>query len=109
MLECRSVDISCIQETGFRGKSVRLISRNASEYKLFWIGNAKSSGGVGIFLAKKGLDKVIDISRVCDRMVVFKVLTQGIIISVMSVYAPQFGLDGRQKDDLYDSLTYQCC
>ena len=41
-------------------------------------------------------------------MVVFKVLTQG-IISVMLVYAPQFGLDDSQKDDLYDSLTDQFC
>lgn len=42
-------------------------------------------------------------------MVVFKVLIQGIIISVMLVYAPQFGLDDSQKDDLYDSLTDQFC
>ena len=42
-------------------------------------------------------------------MVVFKVLIQGIIISVMLVYPPQFGLDDSQKDDLYDSLTDQFC
>ena len=42
-------------------------------------------------------------------MVVFKVLIQGIIISVMLVYAPQFVLDDSQKNDLYDSLTDQFC
>ena len=54
-------------------------------------------------MAKRWVDKVIDTSRVSDRMVVIKVLLQGIIISVISVYTPQCGLDDSQKDD-YDSL-----
>ena len=39
MLECRSVDICCIQETRFRGNPIRMISGKAGEYKLFRIGN----------------------------------------------------------------------
>ena len=38
-------------------------------------------------------------------MIVIKVLVQEIIISVISVYAPQCGLDDSQKDNFYDSLT----
>ena len=49
------------------------------------------------------MDKVIDTSRVSDRMIVIKVLLQEIIISVISVYTPQCGLDDSQKDD-YGSL-----
>ena len=41
MLKHRSLDIFCVQETRFRGKSVRMISGKAAEYKLFWIGNGK--------------------------------------------------------------------
>ena len=63
----------CFQETRFRGKSVRKISGKAAEYKLFWIENGKDLGGVGIFLAKEWVDKVIDVSRVSDRMIVVKV------------------------------------
>ena len=37
-------------------------------------------------------------------MIVIKIFVQGIIISVISVYVPQFGLDNIQKDDFYDSL-----
>ena len=37
-------------------------------------------------------------------MIVMKVLFQGIIISLISRYAPQCGLDDSQKDDFYDSL-----
>ena len=104
MLEHMSVDIYCIKETRFRGKSVRMISGKTSEDMLFWRKNEKGLG-VGIFLAKKRVNKVIDISRVNDMMIDIKVLVQGIIISVISVYAQQHGLDGSQKDDFYDSLT----
>ena len=43
--------------------------RGRAEYKLFLIGN-KGLKGVGIFLANISVDKVIDISRVTDRMIV---------------------------------------
>ena len=99
------VDICCLLETRFRGESVRIISEKAAQYKLLWIGNGK--GSVGIFLAKKSVDKAINISRVCDRMIVNKVFVQRIIFSLiyhLTVYTPQCGLDYSQKDDLYDSL-----
>ena len=37
-------------------------------------------------------------------MIVIKVFIQGIIISVISVYASQRGLDDSEKDDFYVSL-----
>ena len=38
-------------------------------------------------------------------MIVIHVLVHGIIISVISVYVPQCGLDDREKNDSYDSLA----
>ena len=81
----RSVGICSVQETRFRKKSVRIISKKAAEYKLFKIRNEKSLGGVQIFLAKKWVDEVIDICRVNYKMIVIKELVQGINISVISV------------------------
>ena len=84
---------------------MRIISEKTAQYKLLWIGNGK--GSVGIFLAEKWVDKVINISRVSDRMIVNKVFAQKIIISLISdltVYAPQCGLDYSQKDDFYGSF-----
>ena len=84
---------------------MRIISEAAAQYELLWIGNGK--GSVGIFLAKKWAEKVINIIRVSDRMIVNKVFVQWVIISLISdltVYAPQCGLDYSQKDDFYDSL-----
>ena len=41
-------------------------------------------------MAKKWVNKVNDVSRVSDRMIVIKVLVQGNIISTISFYAPQY-------------------
>ena len=41
-----------------------MISGKVAKYKLFWIGNENVLGGVGIFFAKKWLDKVIGINQV---------------------------------------------
>ena len=49
-------------------------SGKAAKYRLLWIGNEKGLKGAGIFL-----DKVIDITRASERMIVIKVLVQGII------------------------------
>ena len=84
-LRGRSVEICSVQETRFKEKSFRIISKKAAEYKLYKIGNEKRLGGVQIVLAKKWVDKVIDICRVNYKMIVIKVLVQGINISVISV------------------------
>ena len=47
---------------------MRIISGKVAQYKLLWIGNKKGLGGVGIFLANKLVDKVIDLSIVSDSM-----------------------------------------
>ena len=52
MLERKSVDVCCVQDTKFRGKWVRMISGKAAEYKLFWIGNDNGSGRSSSFLGQ---------------------------------------------------------
>ena len=61
-----------------------MVTGKAPEYKRFWMGDEKGLGRVEI---KPRIDKVIDMSRVSDRMNLIKALVQGIIISACSVYA----------------------
>ena len=51
--ESRSVNICCMGETRFRGKSVRIMKGNSASYDLFWTGNKEVLGDVGIFLTNK--------------------------------------------------------
>ena len=59
------------------------------------------------FLGEEMVDKIFNISRVSDWMIVNKVFVQRIIISLISdliLYARRCGLDYSQKDDFYDSF-----
>ena len=66
------------------------------------MGNDEGSTGVGIFLAEKWIDKVIDINRVNDRIMLIKLIVGKSVVSVVSAYAPQSVLDDSVKDVFYD-------
>ena len=53
MLEHRTVDICCIQEIKFSGKSVRMISGKGAKYKLLLIENKKGLSTVEIFFRQE--------------------------------------------------------
>ena len=92
--ECRSVDMYCVQVPRFWRNSVSLFVEKL--YKLFQIGNEKGLRG-HILLVQKWVDKVTNISRVSDRMIVINVLVQENFISDISVYALKYDLD----NDMY--------
>ena len=100
----RNIDLCCVQEVRWRGASARYITGKDSRYKFFWIGNDQGTGGVGVLLAEKWVDKVYDIKRVSDRIMLIKLLVGESVITVLSVYAPQTGLEQSVKDAFYDSL-----
>ena len=54
----RKVDICGLQEVRWRGASARLVDGKGSRSKLFWVGNDKGMGGVGILLAEKWVEAI---------------------------------------------------
>ncbi|KAK3893367.1 hypothetical protein Pcinc_002801 [Petrolisthes cinctipes] len=81
-----------------------MIEGKSERYKLFWIGNDKGTGGVGIFLAEKWVDKVIEVNRVSNRIIQMKLMVGETIFTAISVYVPQCGLSEEAKDGFYDRL-----
>ena len=100
----RGIDICCVQETRWRGASARLIEGKNSRCKFFWVGNDKGTGGVGILVAEKWIDKIFDIKRVNDRIMMIKLTVGRTVVTILSLYAPQIGLDNHCKDSFYDDL-----
>ena len=103
ILKLRSTDICKAQGTRYRGKSDRMIKGKVVQFILFWMGDYKCLGGVGIFLTEKWIGKIINVTRVSDRMTVMTVL-RCYYFSV-SVYLPHCGLDDSKRDHFYDNLT----
>ena len=100
----RNVDICCLQEVRWRGASARMIQGKDTQYKLFWVGSKDGTGGVGILVADRWIEKVIDVNRVNDRIMLVKLLLGKVTVVIVSVYAPQQGLPDGEKDRFYEEL-----
>ena len=103
-LSRRKVDLCCVQETRYRGGHCRIITGKDSRYKLFWSGNNKGTAGVGVFVAEKWIEKVFEVKRVSDRIILVKIIVGQRVLCLLSVYAPQCGLGDSVKDLFYDQL-----
>ena len=77
-----------------------------SIYRFCWVGNSAGTGGVGILLIGKWIEKVRNVNRVSDRIIVIKLVVRQNVVPVVSVYVPQCGLDDSIKDKLYVELLH---
>ena len=57
----RRVDLCCFQETRWKMEGVKQIVGKDSRFKLFWSGNDKGTGGVGVLLAEEWWEKVFEV------------------------------------------------
>ena len=81
-----------------------MIEGKNSSHKLFWIGNDKGAGGVGVLLVEKWVDKVPEVTRGSDRILLLKLIVAACTLNIISVYAPQVGLSTDVKDNCYEIL-----
>ena len=87
-LSRRKVDVCCIQETRYRGGNCRTIKGKDTRYKLYWSGNDKGTAGVGVFVAEEWIEKVFEVQRVSDRIILMKLIAGQHVVTFLSVYAP---------------------
>ena len=104
----RGVDLCGIQEHRWAGctsaNQTRLIKGKNSLYKLFWSGNDKGQGGAGFLLAEKWIEKVFNVQRFSDRIILIRLIIGKGVYTFISVYAPQSGLTEADKQSFYDML-----
>ncbi|XP_019264376.1 PREDICTED: uncharacterized protein LOC109242004 [Nicotiana attenuata] len=89
ILQKRKVNIACVQETRWVGSK----ARNADGYKLWYSGGKKGKNEVGILVARKLRESVVEVRRMDDRLMAIKLVVGEITLNVISTYAPQAGLD----------------
>ena len=66
LMEPRGVDILCVQETRWKEERARCIGGG---YKMWYCGSGNKKNGVGIILKKEHVDRVVEIRRVTDRII----------------------------------------
>ena len=55
-------------------------------------------------MAEKWIEKVFEVKRVSDRIILVKIIVGQQVLCLLSVYAPQCGLSDSVKDLFYDQL-----
>ena len=101
MMERRRVDILCVQETKWKGSKARDIGGG---YKLFYHGVDGRRNGVGVILREGYAESVLEVKRVSDRAMRVKVEIEGVIMNVISAYAPQVGCEMEEKEEFWSEL-----
>ncbi|KAI5100649.1 hypothetical protein C0J45_9635 [Silurus meridionalis] len=84
------------------GKGVR--PGTLEVFKLFYYGVDGKRNGEGVILMEKCSKNVVKVKRVSDRVMNVKMEVEGVMINVISVYAPQVGCEIEEKERFWSEL-----
>ncbi|MCJ8739500.1 hypothetical protein PDJAM_G00047920 [Pangasius djambal] len=101
MMERRKVDILCVQETRWKGSKACSIGAG---FKLFYYGVDSKRNGVGVVLKEEFGRNVLEVKRVSDRVMSLKLEIEGVMLNVVSGYAPQVGCELEEKERFWSEL-----
>ncbi|GJW90769.1 retrovirus-related pol polyprotein LINE-1 [Tanacetum coccineum] len=99
-LERHGLDITCFQETKWKGSS----NKEVNGYKLWYSGSHTARNGVRVILRACLKDKVVHVNRCSDRIISLTLVIEGETVNMISAYAPQVGLSEEEKKAFWDSL-----
>ncbi|KAK3560232.1 hypothetical protein QTP86_002181 [Hemibagrus guttatus] len=100
-MERRKVEILCVQETRWKGSKARSIGAG---FKLFYYGVDSKRNGVGVVLKEEFVRNVLEVKRVSDRVMSLKLEIEGVMLNVVSGYAPQVGCELEEKERFWSEL-----
>ncbi|KAK3510681.1 hypothetical protein QTP70_013508 [Hemibagrus guttatus] len=83
-----------------KGKSVGL----RTGFKLFYYGVDSKRNGVGVVLKEDFVRNVLEVKRVSDRVMSLKLEIEGVMLNVVSGYAPQVGCELEEKERFWSEL-----
>lgn len=101
MMERRRVDVLCVQETKWKGSKAKSIGGGC---KLFYHGLNGRRNGVGVIVKERYIKSVLEVKRISDRVISVKMELEGVIINVISAYAPQAGCDIEEKEAFWREM-----
>ncbi|KAI5625632.1 hypothetical protein C0J50_14846 [Silurus asotus] len=101
IMERRKVDILCVQETKWKGSKARNVGGG---FKLFYHGIDGKRNGVGVILKEEYSKSVVEVKRVSDRVMTVKLEVEGVMINIISAYAPQVVCKMDEKEKFWSEL-----
>ncbi|KAK3549961.1 hypothetical protein QTP86_016841, partial [Hemibagrus guttatus] len=89
------------KETRWKGSKARSIGAG---FKLFYYGVDSKRNGVGVVLKEEFVRNVLEVKRVSDRVMSLKLEIEGVMLNVVSGYAPQVGCELEEKETFWSEL-----
>ena len=71
---------------------------------MWYCGSGNKKNGVGIILKKEHVDRVVELWRVSERIICLKMELDGVMLNVISAYAPQVGCIREEKETFWLDL-----
>eukprot|EP00262_Sarcandra_glabra_P012088 TRINITY_DN3039_c0_g2_i3.p1 TRINITY_DN3039_c0_g2~~TRINITY_DN3039_c0_g2_i3.p1 ORF type:complete len:402 (+),score=55.32 TRINITY_DN3039_c0_g2_i3:275-1480(+) len=97
----RKINVMCLQETKWKGEKAKDLGEG---FKLYYSGKSNSHNGVGIIADKDLKDKIVEVKRKNDRIMMVKIILDKEILNIISAYAPQVGLRENVKQEFWQSM-----
>ena len=73
-------------------------------FKLWYTGTTSGRNGVGILIDRSLKDRVLEVRRQGDRIILIRLVVGDSILNVISDYAPQIGLSKSTKIQFWEDL-----
>ncbi|KAK3519649.1 hypothetical protein QTP86_002806, partial [Hemibagrus guttatus] len=87
--------------TETKGSKARSIGAG---FKLFYYGVDSKRNGVGVVLKEEFVRNVLEVKRVSDRVMSLKLEIEGVMLNVVSRYAPQVSCELEEKERFWSEL-----
>jgi exonuclease III len=98
----RRVNILSVQKMKWKGQKAKEVED--TDFKLWYTGNTSTKNDVGIVLDKSLKDRVVNIKRQGDMIILVKLLVGDLVFNVISAYVPQIGLNESVKMQFWKEL-----
>ncbi|KAK3524491.1 hypothetical protein QTP70_029270 [Hemibagrus guttatus] len=89
------------KESRWKGSKAHSIGAG---FKLFYYGVDSKRNGVGVVLKAEFVRNVLEVKRVSDRVMSLKLEIEGVMLNVVSGYAPQVGCELEEKKRFWSEL-----
>ncbi|ESN93229.1 hypothetical protein HELRODRAFT_181163 [Helobdella robusta] len=96
-LQRRMVDVAALQEVRWKGEGTRFVGAKGGRYKLWWKGD-DGTGGVNVMVREELVEKVLEVRRRSNGVIVVVMVFGKVIVRVISGYAPQQSRKEEEKD-----------
>src|SRR2546425_3968 len=82
-----------------------MLGEEDKRYKFFWSGGSDPLAGVGVLVAEKWVENVIEVKKLSERIMLIRVAIGTNILNVISCYAPQMGRSPVEKEEFLLALS----